>query len=214
MAMNKEKASGIIVLVIICCVFMALIETIIEPAYIVKSALKVAVFLLLPLVYAKITHTKLLDEFFKIDKRGMMKLFVLGSFIYAVILGAYTLTKNFFDYASLVQSLSADQKVNSGSFIGVALYISFCNSFLEEFFFRFVAFIRLSKYTARKIAYIFSSMIGMSFPPLMLLLALIGLAIGGLLFDYVDSKNENIYHSWVIHMFADFAIMTIWYLYI
>ena len=209
MAMNKEKASGIIVLVIICCVFMALIETIIEPAYIVKSALKVAVFLLLPLVYAKITHTKLLDEFFKIDKRGMMKLFVLGSFIYAVILGAYTLTKNFFDYASLVQSLSADQKVNSGSFIGVALYISFCNSFLEEFFFRFVAFIRLSKYTARKIA-----MIGMSFPPLMLLLALIGLAIGGLLFDYVDSKNENIYHSWVIHMFADFAIMTIWYLYI
>jgi len=48
----------------------------------------------------------------------------------------------------------------------------------------------------------------------MLLLALIGLAIGGLLFDYVDSKNENIYHSWVIHMFADFAIMTIWYLYI
>lgn len=93
MAMNKEKASGIIVLVIICCVFMALIETIIEPAYIVKSALKVAVFLLLPLVYAKITHTKLLDEFFKIDKRGMMKLFVLGSFIYAVILGAYTLTK-------------------------------------------------------------------------------------------------------------------------
>ena len=128
MAMNKEKASGIIVLVIICCVFMALIETIIEPAYIVKSALKVAVFLLLPLVYAKITHTKLLDEFFKIDKRGMMKLFVLGSFIYAVILGAYTLTKNFFDYASLVQSLSADQKVNSGSFIGVALYISFCNS--------------------------------------------------------------------------------------
>jgi len=120
--MNKEKASGIIVLVIICCVFMALIETIIEPAYIVKSALKVAVFLLLPLVYAKITHTKLLDEFFKIDKRGMMKLFVLGSFIYAVILGAYTLTKNFFDYASLVQSLSADQKVNSGSFIGVALY--------------------------------------------------------------------------------------------
>ena len=147
MAMNKEKASGIIVLVIICCVFMALIETIIEPAYIVKSALKVAVFLLLPLVYAKITHTKLLDEFFKIDKRGMMKLFVLGSFIYAVILGAYTLTKNFFDYASLVQSLSADQKVNSGSFIGVALYISFCNSFLEEFFFRFVAFIRLSKYS-------------------------------------------------------------------
>ena len=116
---------------------MALIETIIEPAYIVKSALKVAVFFIIAIGYAKITHTKLLDEFFKIDKRGMMKLFVLGSFIYAVILGAYTLTKNFFDYASLVQSLSADQKVNSGSFIGVALYISFCNSLSGGIFLSF-----------------------------------------------------------------------------
>ena len=72
------------------------------------------------------------------------------------------------------------------------------------------------------------AMIGMSFPPLMLLLALIGLAIGAGLGLAIakeivtlhggsisaDSKNENIYHSWVIHMFADFAIMTIWYLYI
>ena len=135
MAMNKEKASGIIVLVIICCVFMALIETIIEPAYIVKSALKVVVFLLLPLVYAKITHTKLLDEFFKIDKRGMMKLFVLGSFIYAVILGAYTLTKNFFDYASLVQSLSADQKSTAAALLGWLSIFPFVIPFWRNFSF-------------------------------------------------------------------------------
>lgn len=138
MAMNKEKASGIIVLVIICCVFMALIETIIEPAYIVKSALKVAVFLLLPLVYAKITHTKLLDEFFKIDKRGMMKLFVLGSFIYAVILGAYTLTKNFFDYAFVGSvAFSGSKSQQRQLYWGGSLYFHFCNSFLEEFFLSF-----------------------------------------------------------------------------
>ena len=218
MAMNKEKASGIIVLVIICCVFMALIETIIEPAYIVKSALKVVVFLLLPLVYAKITHTKLLDEFFKIDKRGMMKLFVLGSFIYAVILGAYTLTKNFFDYASLVQSLSADQKVNSGSFIGVALYISFCNSFLEEFFFRGFAFLSLKPYIGRKLAYIFSPALfafyhggmlaGMFFWWVYLVL-LAGLFVGGCIFNYLNEKSESIYTSWITHMFANFAINTV-----
>ena len=216
--MNKEKASGIIVLVIICCVFMALIETIIEPAYIVKSALKVVVFLLLPLVYAKITHTKLLDEFFKIDKRGMMKLFVLGSFIYAVILGAYTLTKNFFDYASLVQSLSADQKVNSGSFIGVALYISFCNSFLEEFFFRGFAFLSLKPYIGRKLAYVFSpalfafyhgGMLAGMFSWWVYLVLLAGLFVGGCIFNYLNEKSESIYTSWITHMFANFAINTV-----
>lgn len=223
MAENKNKAAGVMILIVICCVLMALIETIVEPTYIVKSALKVAIFLLLPLAYAKMTNTMVLDKFFAIDKRGMIKLFVLGSFIYAVILGAYALTKNIFDYSSLVRSLSADQNVNSTSFIWVAAYISFCNSFLEEFLFRFVSFIQLSKYAARKTAYIFSSimfavyhvaMIGTSFPPSLLLLALIGLTIGGLIFDYVDSRNGNIYNSWIIHLFADFAIMTIWYLYI
>ena len=37
------------------------------------------------------------------------------------------------------------------------------------------------------------------------------IAAGGLIFDRVDEKNKNIYNSWFIHMFADFAIMTIWF---
>jgi len=58
------------------------------------------------------------------------------------------------------------------------------------------------------------AMIGGSFPLPLLLLALVGLAIGGGIFDYVDDKSRNIYNSWIIHMFADFAIMTIWYIHI
>ena len=57
-------------------------------------------------------------------------------------------------------------------------------------------------------------MIGASFPLPLLLLALIGLAAGGCIFNYVDEKSGTIYPSWVIHMFADLAIMTIWYLHI
>jgi len=148
---------------------------------------------------------------------------LLGLLIYGVIMAAYALTTGVFDYARLVQSLSADQRVDSGSFIWVALYISFCNSFLEEFLFRFVSFLQLSRYTAKKTAYGFSSvmfavyhiaMLGASFPPLLLVLAVAGLAIGGLIFDYVDDKSGSLYNSWVVHMFADFAIMTIWYLHL
>lgn len=220
---NKENTYGIIFLVIICCVIMAIIETVIEPAYIVKSAIKVSVFLFFPFVYAKATNLKLLDGSFILDKKSIVKLLLLGAFIYAAIIGAFAATKNVFDYSALIDALSTDQRVDGKSFIWVALYISFGNSFLEEFLFRFISFIKLSKFAPRKIAYMFSSvifavyhaaMIGSSFPLPLLLLVLLGLAVGGCIFDYVDEKSENIYNSWIIHMFADFAIMTIWYIHI
>lgn len=220
---NKGKTYGIIILTIICCVIMAFIETVIEPAYFIKSAIKVIVFLLFPLIYAKASNIKLFDRSFALDKKSILKLLLLGFVIYAAIIGAYAVTKNFFDYSSLVDSLSADQKVDAKNFIWVALYISFCNSFLEEFLFRFLSFVKLSEYTSRKKAYAFSSvlfavyhigMIGSSFPLPLLFVALIGLTIGGYIFNYVDEKNRNIYNSWMIHMFADFAIMTIWYIHI
>ena len=223
MEKNKEKAYGIILLVLICCVIMALVETVIEPVYAVKSAIKVIVFFLFPLIYGKAVQIKLFDRSFVLDRGSIFKLLALGASIYAIIFGGYALTRTIFDYSSLVASLSADQKVNSKNFVWVASYISFCNSFLEEFLFRFVAFIQLSKYTVRKTAYAFSAiafavyhiaMIGTSFPLPLLFLVLIGLAVGGFIFNYVDEKSKNIYSSWIIHMFADFAIMTIWYLHI
>ena len=202
---------------------MALIETVIEPAYAVKSAAKAAVFLLFPFLFSKAARITLFDRSFVLDKKDIIKLLSLGALIYAIIFGGYALTTNIFDYASLVHSLSADQKVDDGSFIWVALYISFGNSFLEEFLFRYVSFLQLSKHAAKRTAYLFSSvvfavyhiaMLAGSFPLPLLLLVLIGLTAGGLIFDYVDEKGGTIYNSWIIHMFADFAIMTIWYIHI
>lgn len=219
---TKEKYS-IIIITVISCVIMALVETVIEPSYFVKSAAKVVVFLLLPFIFMKLLNIKIFDNSFVISKKNIIKLLLLGSCIYLVIIGAYFLTRNIFDYSSLVGSLSADQKVSSNSFIWIALYISFGNSFLEEFLFRFFSFIKLSEYMPKSFTYIFSSvmfavyhiaMIGTSFPLPLLILALVGLAAGGLIFDHVDDKSKNIYNSWIIHMFADFAIMTIWYIHI
>ena len=220
---SKKRMIAIITLVIICCIVMAIIETIIEPAYALKSAMKVILFLVVPLVFTKIQSEKIFDNSFVLTGKSVSKLLALGSVIYIVIMGGYFLTKNFFDYSALVSSLSKDQQVSSGSFIWVALYISFCNSFLEEIMFRWFAFLKLSQYTRKSIAYIFSSvvfavyhvaMIGTSFPIPLLLLALAGLAVGGFIFNYADAANKNIYNSWIIHMFADFAIMTIWYIHI
>lgn len=220
---SRKKAFQIMALVTACCAVMAFTETVVEPAYAVKSGIKAVVFLMVPLIGARALGFRLFGSAFRLDGKGAARLLVLGLFIYGVIFGGYVLTKNLFDYAALVASLSADQRVDAGSFIWVAFYISFCNSFLEEFLFRHVSFIELSRYTSRKTAYLFSSvlfavyhiaMIGTSFPPLLLLLALTGLTAGGLIFDCVDRRDESVFPSWTVHMFADFAIMTIWYLHL
>ena len=219
---GKEK-SGMIIVIILCCVIMALAETVIEPAYTVKSAMKAAVFLLLPLITMRALNIRVFDKNSALNKKDIVRLLALGLLIYGAIIGVFFLTRNIFDYSALVDSQMADQKINGSSFIWIALYISFGNSFMEEFLFRFIAFIKLSEYTSKKFAYIFSSvlfavyhiaMIGSSFPLPLLLLALFGLAAGGFIFDLVDAKNGNVYYSWFIHMFADLAIMTIWYIHI
>ena len=70
----------------------------------------------------------------------------------------------------------------------------------------------------RGIAYLFSSlsfalyhiamMIGW-FDWYMIALAIVGLVVGGMLFNYFNEKNGNVYMSWLIHMFANFAINSI-----
>ena len=44
---------------------------------------------------------------------------------------------------------------------------------------------------------------------ILFIVAMLGLFIGGLLFNYLNEENENIYSSWLVHMFANFAINTV-----
>ena len=223
MEQKRKKAAVIIGLVIISCMIMAIIETVIEPTYIVKSAMKIAFFFVIPIIFMKTQKISVFSDAFALDRKSIGRLLVLGGIIYALIMAAFVFTKDVFDYTALVTSLSADQSVSPESFIWVAAYISFGNSLLEEFMFRLVSFLVLSDFMAKKYAYLFSAfvfalyhaaMIGSSFPLPLIVVSLIGLAAGGMIFNYVDEKNRNIYNSWIVHMFADFAIMTIWYIHI
>ncbi len=220
---NLKKTLWLITEVVVICFVMAIIEIFIEPAYFVKSAIKVLLFLVVPVILIKLQKEKVFNDSFSLNRKSLLKLGGLGLVIYGIIMLAFLITKGFFDYSQLVNSLSADQNVSPSGFVPVALYISFGNSLLEEFLFRYIAFLKLSEYTGKKVAYLFSSlafalyhiaMIGGSFPTPLLLLAVVGLAVGGLIFNYADHKGGSIYNSWIIHMFADFAIMTIWFLYI
>ena len=50
---------------------------------------------------------------------------------------------------------------------------------------------------------------GSWFAPLLLGLLIVGLFAAGLIFNRLNEKTGNIYPSWMVHMFANFAINTV-----
>lgn len=212
------KKLHIPILVIIACIVMGIVDAVIQPGYAIKSAIKIIMFLLIPIVYGLFLKEFNIKNLMKPDKKGLCIAICLGFVIYGVVLGAYWIFKDVFDFSALTGSLNETTGVNKSNFIWVAIYISFVNSLLEEFFFRGFSFITLKKLTSRRFAYVFSSMafalyhiammIGWFGLPV-IIISLVGLFIGGMIFNRFDEKRENIYLSWLIHMFANFATNTI-----
>ena len=212
------KKFQIPVLVAITCIIMAIVDAVIQPGYAVKSLIKIILFLLIPLVYGLFDKEVNIKKLIIPNKSGIVTAISLGAAVYVIILGSYFVFRNVFDFSALTTSLGETTGVNKSNFIWVAIYISFINSLLEEFFSRGFAFITLKKFTTRKFAYIFSSlsfalyhiamMIGWFGVPV-IFISLLGLFAGGLIFNKFDEKNENIYLSWLTHMFANFATNTI-----
>ena len=215
---TKNKNIFLISITIFACVIMGVVDAIIQPGYIVKSIIKIFMFLLLPILYSVFDKDTNLKTLFKPQKKGLFISFGFGISVYLIIISAYFLFKNIFDFSSLTSSLTSTTGVNKDNFIFVAIYISFANSLLEEFFFRGFSFLTLKKNTNRKFAYIFSSLLFALYHISMMIgwfnifvisLAVLGLFVGGLIFDFFNEKYNNIYLSWIIHMFANFAINTI-----
>ena len=215
-----KKRSTILVLAVttLCCVVMALVDGVLRPGYAAKSAIKIAVFMLVPLMASRIDRDVLYLPLLRPKKRGFLPAIALGVGIYGVILGGYFLASPLFDFSQIAGALTANAGVTKGNFLYVSLYISFVNSFLEEFFFRGFVFTNLKRHAGRKPAYIFSAtafslyhvamMIGW-FSPALFLLVMVGLVAGGMIFNWLNEKLDTIYCSWLTHMFANFAINTI-----
>lgn len=211
---NKTAISAA-ALIIFCCVAMALIDTLLSPPYFLKSLYKAALFLICPAVWIKITKMGGWKQLFIPSKRGLLTALGMGLAVFIIIFGGYFLIGSFFDLSGITKSLTSKIGVDKENFFFVALYISFANSLLEEFFFRGFAFTTLLKSSSRTFAYIFSAlafslyhvsvMTGWFGLPLYSLI-LISLFAGGLIFNYAREKSGNIYIPWMIHMFANFAI--------
>ena len=216
--MNKKIS--IMSSVLIFSIAVTLIDAFLHPNYFVRIPIKMVFFLALPMLFF-IKNKEAFKDFKKLfvfKKSGILKTSLLGVGVYSVIVGGFLITRNIIDYSNVTSNLTEGMGITADNFLYVSIYISLMNSFLEEFFFRGFGFITLKKYTTRKAAYIFSSvlfaiyhvgmLVGM-FGFGTLLLLLFGLIIGGCIFNFLNELNDNVYSSWFVHMFANFAINTV-----
>lgn len=215
---NSKKVILMISFIVVFCIVMAVIDGVLKADYFVKSVIKFVLFLILPAVYSFCDKDTKIKEIFIPDKKGFKPAVILCVLVYAIILGGYLLLKDVFDFSSITGALSKNIGVTGQNFIFVSLYISFVNSFLEEFFFRGFAFLTLKRITGRKFAYLFSSIVFAIYHIAMMigwfsldvfLIIMAGLFAGGIIFDYLNEKSGTIYPSWFVHMFANFAINTV-----
>ena len=209
-------------LVVVACLAMAYVEIVLAPGYAAKSGIKIALFLALPIFFLltspKASPKATIAAFFRMKKGGWRFSGILAAITFIGIMGAYFIFRNSFDFSTVAPTLQSQLGINGTNFVFVALYISFINSLLEEFFFRGFAFLALLKTADKKVAYCFSAsafalyhvaiMNGWFSLPLMVLLIL-SLLFAGFLFNYIDEKKGSILPSWMVHISANFAINAI-----
>lgn len=203
------------------CGAMALVDGFWQPGYWIKSAVKILLFLALPVGAAALgarDTLRALPRLFRPERRALTLAVGLGLGVFAVILGGYYALGRFFDLTAITGALGSNVGVTGGNFLFVAIYISLVNSLLEEFFFRGFLFHGLREGMPRAFAHAFSAglfalyhiamMLGWGSPALILLI-LAALFAGGLIFNLLGEKSRSVLPSWLVHLCANLAINTI-----
>ena len=218
MSRNNKQAHWIVVFTLLGCLAMAWFEGILRPAYPVKSALKILAFLGCAGLYILVCRDSTpFHAFQKPEKRSLKLAAALAAGVFVLILSGYAILAPWLDLSAIPGNLGKKEGITAATFPFAALYISFGNSLLEEFFFRGFAFLGLKMTGCETLAWGFSAlafalyhvaiMDGWFTLPLFLLLTA-GLALAGLLFNWLDRKG-SLWPSWLVHMGANLAINTI-----
>lgn len=151
---------------------------------------------------------------FKKPDRASLKLSaILGIGVFLFLTVGYMILSPWLDLSAIPEQLRLND-ITPDNFLLVAAFITVCNSFLEELFFRGFAFLTLRRHASPRFAYLFSGLVFalyhvsiMSgwFHPVWFVLFIAGLAVGGMLFDFLDRKG-SIWCGWFVHAGANLAI--------
>lgn len=172
----------------------------------IKTLLKITL-MLIPVVVVGGTY------FRAPEPRMLCTALLLGVGSVLAIQGTYLALQSFIELDRVRTLLENRQNITGRIFLGVAIYVTFGNSLLEELFFRgFLVKLPLSR------PWIFSSALFSVYHMTIFIgwfswwitaIALLGLFAGGLLFCWLNGRRPTIWNSWVMHIFADVAIIVI-----
>ncbi len=213
--MQQTKKSATIVLLISLgmCICMGLVDALISPPYAIKSAIKLALFGAVPVIYLICSKSFRPKELFSLKKKHVFLIVPLAVGIFAVIMVAFFALRGFIDFSSVTDSVTSDAGVTRENFIFVALYIALVNSLLEEFFFRGFCFFGLRPF-GLAFSYVASALLFSAYhvafmdgwlSPVIFALSLFGMALGGIIFAFLNHKTESLLPSWLVHMASNLA---------
>jgi uncharacterized protein len=214
----KEKY--IIISSLLACICLYFIEQYLGVSYVVKTLSKIIFFVIIPIIYIKIVKKSNIIEELNLrylDKNRFKLGFIFGISSFLIVLAAYFIFKGAIGLNGIVSDLR-EKNITPANFILIGLYVTLGNSLLEEFFFRGFIFLNLYNMKKEKLAYLYSSMlfglyhIGIFkawFNIWLILLCLVGLITVGFIFNWLNTKSNNFVNSWLVHIFADSAIILI-----
>ncbi|WAA13828.1 CPBP family intramembrane glutamic endopeptidase [Fervidibacillus halotolerans] len=200
---------------------LLVVEQLIGASYIVKTGSKIILFLLIPLFYITFIMKKPLKEFLNvkgIDRKQLGISFSLGLLSIGIVLSAFFLFLPWIALDAILNDLMTRLEITPKGFLLVALYITFGNSLLEEFYFRGFLFLNFYRENRKVFAYLYSSILfsvyhvaifALWFDFWLIVLALIGLWIIGMLFNWLNAKSDHFLNSWILHILADIGVMII-----
>lgn len=213
--MNKKNF--IILFTVFFITSLYLVDQVFEIAYIFKVLIKLTFIILSAFLGKYFFNINFSFLKFKTLKRYKLGIYI-SIFTFFIIFLGFIIVRNFMDFETLKYEFIHKYHLDGLAFFIASFYLIFINSFIEEYFFRGFIYKNIEKKT---FANAFSSI---SFSiyhlpnfqnwfnnPIFLLFPLIGLIIGGLLFNYLVSESDDIYNSYIPHMFADMSLVIIGY---
>lgn len=220
-ARRNSFAPYIFVTSLLACAALYYVEQGPGVNYAVKTVIKLLMFLAIPAIYYTLTRDKniYISSTSGINtKRPLFTGLLSGLLFFAVLIITYYFLQSFIDFKPIITELETKLKITPLNFIFVGIYITLCNSFIEEFFFRGFVFLGIYKTGNPAAAYLYSSILfslyhimifrnWFSIP--LFLLAIFGLFVVGMLFNWMDTKTKNFINSWIAHILADAAIILI-----
>ncbi len=218
---KTKKLIYILISSIIVITVLAYTDAVVKLPYLVRSPLKITIFLVVPIIYSRYSKVNIIKR--SIDNYRNTNIetnLFLGVLVIAVIMLTYYLVASFIDISKIKDDVQSKYLISKSTYIFMALYLSFVNSFLEELFFRGYLFLNIKQLGYCYWGYIISSFlfaiyhvsnINGWFGGFTFALALFGLFVGGVIFSFLDDKRNTFLNSYIIHICADLAIVIIGY---